>query len=698
MKLLPLRKRVLLYQERLWNVLYTPQYNPSYYLGAIGVVFFLLLLMTGIYLFIFYKLASPYKSIQYITEGQRYYGGIVRSIHRYAADGLIAVALLHLVREFINNRYRFYRSVAWISGVVILIILTIEGIVGYWMVWDEKGKSVAMTAAKILDYVPVFIEPPPMGFLSNEGVSKTLFFVLTFLHLALPILCLILLWLHVSRMSRPVVKPPRPLTIGIVSMLIGVSLIMPAVSASVADVERLSVRVPIDWFYLYPFVMFSKLPDWVFFTSFTGLFMLLVALPFIRRSGRNPVVIVNLENCGGCGQCARDCPYEATYLRKRTDGRPYESEAVVIPERCAGCGICIGACNFAAREFPHTTEAQIKEEITKVLSYMKSVGPKILGILCANSVRENELVGIPGVGTITLNCSGMTQPAMIEEAFRAGADGVFVSGCQPGDCHYREGNKWFLARWLGERYPILNMKTERARLRTYWGSAIEGKKLREEISRFQKELQGGGGSEGGGPGRSGGPGRTRPVWIPAFFALAVPLIFIAILSQKPHYSFYPEDAAILKLAFKYQGKPAVKCREVSEEERHEDFWKGQQAHMRRKGGIDCGRKKLPSYVELSIDGEKRFSNVYYPTGLQKDGSTYIYEEVPVKPGRHAIVITMKDIRPEDDREGKAEAEELGYLFEKDTDFEEGKVRVIGFDKEAANFYLQGSGDEGASLE
>src|SRR3972149_1998486 len=260
MKLLSLRKKALLYQEGLWNAIYTPKYNPSYYLGAIGVVFFLLLLITGIYLFIFFKLASPYKSIQYITEGQRYYGGIVRSIHRYAADGLSAVALLHLIREFINNRYRFHRSVAWISGVVILIILTIEGIVGYWMVWDEKGKSVAMTAAKILDYVPVFIEPPPMGFLSNEGVSKTLFFVLTFIHLALPILTLILLWLHVSRMSRPVVKPPRPPTIGIVSILIGIALIMPVVSTSMADVERLAVRGPIDWVYLYPFVMFSKLP------------------------------------------------------------------------------------------------------------------------------------------------------------------------------------------------------------------------------------------------------------------------------------------------------------------------------------------------------------------------------------------------------------------------------------------------------
>src|SRR3972149_9543480 len=161
MKLLSWRKKALLYQERLWNVLYTPKYNPSYYLGAIGILFFLLLLITGIYLFIFFKLASPYKSIQYITEGQRYYGGIVRSIHRYAADGLIAVALLHLLREFINNRYRFYRSIAWISGVVILIILAIEGIVGYWLGWGGGGEDVGLTAAKILDYVPVFIEPPP---------------------------------------------------------------------------------------------------------------------------------------------------------------------------------------------------------------------------------------------------------------------------------------------------------------------------------------------------------------------------------------------------------------------------------------------------------------------------------------------------------------------------------------------------------
>lgn len=686
-------KKTVQYFEELLNNIFTPKYNPSYYLGAIGMLFFFFLIISGIYLFIFYKIASPYKSVQYITEGQKYYGGFVRSIHRYSADGLIVVVLLHLIKEFINNRYRYWRKMAWISGIIILVILYVEGIIGYWMVWDDKAKTVALLIAGILDYIPVFIEPPPMGFLSNEGVSRTLFFILTFLHLAIPILSMILLLVHISKVSRPVIKPPRPLTLGIIFTILGTSLVIPATSISMADVKRLPVGIPIDWLYLNSLVIFSSIPPWVFFPLFISLPVLLFILPWIGRGKRNPVAVVDLAKCGGCGQCARDCPYEATYMRKRTDGRPYELEAVVIPERCAGCGICLGACNFEARGFPSITERQIKEEVAKAMLSVKNMGAKILGFVCEKSVKKEDLLGIPGVKVIALACGGMVQPSMVEQAFKSGADGVFLAGCQMGDCHYREGNKWIQARLQGERFPAFSMKIDRSRIRTYWNSVMNGERLKKEISLFQNELREKALAPSPGEEVKGRRkrdeisrfARTRPMLIPAFFALALPFVFISLLSQKPEYSFYPKDVAILKVAFKYHGKPAKECKKVSEEERQKDFWQGKQKHMQRIGGIDCGREKLPTSIELFIDGEKRVSKEYYPTGLKKDGSTFVFEELVITPGSHEIRINMKDVYPEDAK--KTEEKESIYAFEQKINFNAGEAKVLGFSKEAENFYF-----------
>jgi len=63
-------------------------FNPLHYLGAIAIFFLWLLLASGIYLFIFYSIGEPYESVRRMTEVQWYAGGIMRSVHRYSADGL----------------------------------------------------------------------------------------------------------------------------------------------------------------------------------------------------------------------------------------------------------------------------------------------------------------------------------------------------------------------------------------------------------------------------------------------------------------------------------------------------------------------------------------------------------------------------------------------------------------------------------
>jgi F420-non-reducing hydrogenase iron-sulfur subunit len=107
--------------------------------------------------------------------------------------------------------------------------------------------------------------------------------------------------------------------------------------------------------------------------------------------------------------------------------------------------------------------------------------PKIVGFLCnwctyagADLAGVSRLKYPPNVLPVRVMCSGRVEPELVLKAFWEGADGVLISGCHPGDCHYIEGNyktlrrKELLDRLL-EQFGI-----EKDRLRLTWVSASEG--------------------------------------------------------------------------------------------------------------------------------------------------------------------------------------------------------------------------------
>ena len=119
---------------------------------------------------------------------------------------------------------------------------------------------------------------------------------------------------------------------------------------------------------------------------------------------------------------------------------------------------------------------------------------KILGIVCERSVdlkkhvQKNRLKDKDNVSVIELTCSGMIQPVMLEEAFKQGAEGVFVMGCQIGDCHFREGNKWCQERLLGQRPPNIKKTVDKNKVRGYWLAKCDYKKFLDKVSKFEEEL------------------------------------------------------------------------------------------------------------------------------------------------------------------------------------------------------------------
>jgi F420-non-reducing hydrogenase iron-sulfur subunit len=97
----------------------------------------------------------------------------------------------------------------------------------------------------------------------------------------------------------------------------------------------------------------------------------------------------------------------------------------------------------------------------------------------------------PNFRVIRLMCSGRVDPQFILEAFRNGADGVLVTGCHPGDCHYIEGNYKALRRIILLRRILESVGIEKERLRLEWISAGEASKfvrIAHEMVRQIKEL------------------------------------------------------------------------------------------------------------------------------------------------------------------------------------------------------------------
>jgi F420-non-reducing hydrogenase iron-sulfur subunit len=91
---------------------------------------------------------------------------------------------------------------------------------------------------------------------------------------------------------------------------------------------------------------------------------------------------------------------------------------------------------------------------------------------------------------IRVMCSGSVDPSLILEAFRDGADGVFIGGCHPGDCHYQSGNYKTMKRVMMLKRLLEQFGVEEARLRLEWISAAEGAKFAQVVREYTEQIRG----------------------------------------------------------------------------------------------------------------------------------------------------------------------------------------------------------------
>jgi len=122
--------------------------------------------------------------------------------------------------------------------------------------------------------------------------------------------------------------------------------------------------------------------------------------------------------------------------------------------------------------------------------------PVIIGFTCNwCSYRAADMAGTarmkyaPNIRLIRLMCSGRLDPTFIFKALAGGADGILISGCHPGDCHYIEQNYMALRRFQLTKRVLIQMGMEPERLKLFWASAAEGAFLTSEINKFVEVIR-----------------------------------------------------------------------------------------------------------------------------------------------------------------------------------------------------------------
>jgi quinol-cytochrome oxidoreductase complex cytochrome b subunit len=133
---------------------HTEQYNldnkfwywyPLYALGSFSVIAYVVAAISGALLGFYYSPAAgaadgtpsvAYESITFIMTDLNF-GFFLRSLHRWAAQVMVAAVFLHMLRVYFTGAYKEPRELNWIIGIILISLTMVFGYTGYLLPWDQ---------------------------------------------------------------------------------------------------------------------------------------------------------------------------------------------------------------------------------------------------------------------------------------------------------------------------------------------------------------------------------------------------------------------------------------------------------------------------------------------------------------------------------------------------------------------------------
>jgi quinol-cytochrome oxidoreductase complex cytochrome b subunit len=182
----------------------TLRFSATMYLGVISFALFVLLVVTGIYLMLYYHPSVPQayrdmKDLEFVVSN----GGFVRNFHRWAAHGMVAVVFLHLLRVFFSGAYRPPKQFNWVIGVLLFLLTLLLSYTGYLLPWDQLALWGISVGTNMLGYAPILGEKLRFLILGGNTVGENALLRFYVLHVfILPLVMTILLGVHFWRVRK----------------------------------------------------------------------------------------------------------------------------------------------------------------------------------------------------------------------------------------------------------------------------------------------------------------------------------------------------------------------------------------------------------------------------------------------------------------------------------------------------------------
>jgi quinol-cytochrome oxidoreductase complex cytochrome b subunit len=178
--------------------------NYFYCFGGVTFTLFIVQLLTGLLLSIHYipSEAEAYLSIQRLHQTVPL-GGLFRSIHHWAANLMVVMVLLHMLRVFITGSYKNPRELNWVAGALLLAMTLAFGFTGYLLPWDQKAYWATVVGTNMLGSMPLF--GPHLAALVRGGTEVTGQTLLRFYSMHMlwfPVLTVLFLWVHFHILRR----------------------------------------------------------------------------------------------------------------------------------------------------------------------------------------------------------------------------------------------------------------------------------------------------------------------------------------------------------------------------------------------------------------------------------------------------------------------------------------------------------------
>jgi cytochrome b6 len=180
------------------------EFGATWYLGALTFGTFLILVITGVLLMLYYHPSVPQayadmKDLQFAVSS----GVFLRNLHRWSAHAMVLLVFAHMFKVFYRGAYRPPREFNWVIGVVLLLMTLLLSYTGYLLPWDQLSYWAVTVGSNIASAVPVVGDKIRFMMLGGNSVNANALLRFYVLHcMILPLAAVLLMAIHFWRIRK----------------------------------------------------------------------------------------------------------------------------------------------------------------------------------------------------------------------------------------------------------------------------------------------------------------------------------------------------------------------------------------------------------------------------------------------------------------------------------------------------------------